>query len=87
MSYLQADPDELDRYANSLREIATSITSEAKRARSGVSGLSRFRGKERDRLEQDVAEASRGIERSAKVLEQHAQSLRTFSARIRALRR
>jgi uncharacterized protein YukE len=87
MSFIQADPDELDRYASSLRSIASTISSEARKARSGVSSLSHFRGKERNRLEQDVAAASRGIENAAKVLEQHAKSLRSFSNQIRNLKR
>lgn len=87
MSFIQADPDELDRYAATLKSIATSVSTEARKARGGISGLSNFRGKERDRLERDVADASRGIESAAKVLEQHAQSLRSFSAQIRSLKR
>ena len=87
MSFIQADPDELDRYASTLRSIATTISTEARKARSGVSGLGNFRGRERDRLERDVSDASRGIENAAKVLEQHAQSLRSFSSQIRNLKR
>lgn len=84
---IQADPDELDRYAARLKSIATTISTEAAKARSGISGLGSFRGRERDRLERDVSDASRGIEKAAALLEQHAQSLRSFSSQIRNLKR
>lgn len=87
MSYIQADPDELDRCAATLKRIADSVAGEARTARSSVSGMGRFQGKERSRLEKDVGDATRGIESAARVLEQHARSLRSFSSQIRALKR
>jgi uncharacterized protein YukE len=87
MSYIQADPDELERCASTLRNIATTISSEAHKARSTVQGMGNFRGKERDRLDKDISSASRGVENAARIIEQHAQSLRSFSAQIRNLKR